>query len=301
MSDHTTYYSNGKLLLTGEYVVLDGATALAIPTKYGQSLSVTPTTSGHLHWISKDCEGAIWFSTTIDLDILTALAPCKISATLCNILQTARKHNSSFLRNCSGLAVTTQLDFPRDWGLGTSSTLINNIAQWAKIDAFTLLNESFGGSGYDIAAGQNNSPIFYSIKNKKPFIQACELPWDFVENLFFVHLNQKQDSKQGISAYRSKKKDLHLIETISDYSKKLLLCYTRHEFEKLMDAHEQKIAKHLGQPTIKERLFNDYTNSIKSLGAWGGDFILVTGDHSDIAYFRNKGYHTVIPFPKMML
>ena len=36
-----TFYSNGKLLLTGEYVVLDGATALAIPTKYGQYLEIS--------------------------------------------------------------------------------------------------------------------------------------------------------------------------------------------------------------------------------------------------------------------
>jgi hypothetical protein len=28
---------------------------------------------------------------------------------------------------------------PKSWGLGTSSTLINNIAQWLQIDAFTLL------------------------------------------------------------------------------------------------------------------------------------------------------------------
>ena len=33
-----TFYSNGKLLITGEYVVLDGAKALALPTKYGQNL-----------------------------------------------------------------------------------------------------------------------------------------------------------------------------------------------------------------------------------------------------------------------
>ena len=35
-----TYYSNGKLLLTGEYVVLDGAEALAVPTRFGQNLTV---------------------------------------------------------------------------------------------------------------------------------------------------------------------------------------------------------------------------------------------------------------------
>ena len=41
-----TFYSNGKLLLTGEYLVIDGAKALAIPTQKGQSLSVKETEEG---------------------------------------------------------------------------------------------------------------------------------------------------------------------------------------------------------------------------------------------------------------
>ncbi len=36
----TTFRSNGKLLLTAEYLVLDGARAIALPTKLGQSLTV---------------------------------------------------------------------------------------------------------------------------------------------------------------------------------------------------------------------------------------------------------------------
>ena len=39
------YYSNGKLLLTGEYVVLDGAKALAVPTKFGQLLNIKQGTN----------------------------------------------------------------------------------------------------------------------------------------------------------------------------------------------------------------------------------------------------------------
>lgn len=37
------YYSNGKLLLTGEYVVLEGFEGLALPTVFGQKLSVIIT------------------------------------------------------------------------------------------------------------------------------------------------------------------------------------------------------------------------------------------------------------------
>ena len=63
--------------------------------------------------------------------------------------------------------ITTKLTFPRAWGLGTSSTLISLIAQWAKCDPFELLFEAFGGSGYDIACATANSPISYQLPRKK--------------------------------------------------------------------------------------------------------------------------------------
>ena len=37
------YKSNGKILLTSEYLVLDGAQALALPSKFSQSLEVKET------------------------------------------------------------------------------------------------------------------------------------------------------------------------------------------------------------------------------------------------------------------
>jgi hypothetical protein len=52
--------------------------------------------------------------------------------------------------------------------LGTSSTLINNIAQWFGIDAYELLWKSFGGSGYDIASAQHNKPIVYQLQRANP-------------------------------------------------------------------------------------------------------------------------------------
>lgn len=300
MSKQATYKSNGKLLITGEYVVLDGATALAIPTKYGQSLTVTNTNEMTLHWISKDHTGNSWFETHINLSTLSSSNTSKIARTLCTILQTARAHNPSFLKQSNGVTALAQLDFPRDWGLGTSSTLINNIAQWAQIDAFTLLKESFGGSGYDIAAAQHNTPILYSLKDKKPQVKPCILTWSFTDHLFFVHLNQKQDSKKGIERYRGKQTQPGLIETISDLSRKTLLCYTLTDFERIIDAHENKIASLLGQATVKELLFNDFPNSIKSLGAWGGDFILATGNKQDMTYFKDKGYTTILAFNDMI-
>ena len=298
------FHSNGKLLITGEYVVLDGATALTIPTKYGQSLEVEPISGKMLQWKSLDLNGNVWFEKIFPLDIFqkkntTEKFQDKISTTLIKILCEAKLENPDFLNETEGFKITTKLDFPKNWGLGTSSTLINNIAQWAKVDAFNLLKTSFGGSGYDIAAAQNDSPIFY-INSETPKVRTVFLNWDFKDNLYFIYLNKKQDSKQGITHYRSKEISKKSIERISDITTKMLMCYTLKDFENLIDAHETIVSEIIEIPTLKHSLFSDFKGSVKSLGAWGGDFILATGTDKDMDYFRRKGYETIISFNKMV-
>ncbi len=296
------FHSNGKLLLTGEYVVLDGATALSIPTKHGQSLEVQFSTKNGIHWKSYDEKGLIWFEEVFNLNDLEGFNPENtFSKTLSEILIQAKKLNPYFLGDSKGFAVSTKLDFPRNWGLGSSSTLINNIAQWANVGAFELLKNSFGGSGYDIAAAQNDSPILYELINNNPKFRKIHLSWNFKDFIFFVHLNKKQDSKEGIAKYRNASVDQKSIQRISDISNELLMCYSLSDFEKLMDAHEEIISEIINLPTIKEQLFSDYPNTIKSLGAWGGDFVLATGDTSNMDYFKRKGFKTIVPFKEMLL
>lgn len=295
-----TFYSNGKLLLTGEYVVLDGGTALAIPTKFGQSLTVTSIEDKYIHWKSINNNNVIWYEEHFNTDTLFYKSDENLfSETLQKILLEARKQNPNFLSSSSGFVVETQLDFPRDWGLGSSSTLLNNIAQWAEIDAYRLLETSFGGSGYDIAAAKYNYPVLYT-NTSFPRAKKAHLPWEFTDQIFFVYLNKKQDSKEGIKHYKSQQIDSKTIDKVTDLTNKLLLCYDLSSFEKLMTAHEQLISKIIKQPTIKEKLFSDYPQTIKSLGAWGGDFILAVGNKTSQAYFKDKGYNTIIPFSEMI-
>jgi mevalonate kinase len=289
-------------LLTGEYVVLDGATALAIPTKYGQSLEIDISEKKEIHWQSYDENGSLWFEDFFDLkNFESQNKESEISKTVSKILREAQELNPDFLSKYEGIQVKTTLDFPRNWGLGSSSTLINNIARWAEVDGFALLANSFGGSGYDIAAAQSDAPILYELKKGNSKFRKVHLPWDFTDSLFFVHLNKKQDSKDGIARYRNISVDEKIIQRISDISNKLLLCYSLSDFETLMNAHEEVISEIIKLPTIKEQLFSDYQNTIKSLGAWGGDFVLATGNENDMDYFKKKGFETVIPFEKMIL
>ena len=169
----TTYFSNGKLLLTGEYVVLDGALALALPTNKGQALVIEETDEPKLGWKSLDHLQTVWYEDTFDITTLDSIeSNNSIRKTLVKILRGAKQLNPSFLNGNSGYNVTATLEFDRDWGLGSSSTLIANIANWACVDAYKLLELSFGGSGYDIACAQALGPLTYQLKNDRRSIKA---------------------------------------------------------------------------------------------------------------------------------
>jgi mevalonate kinase len=300
-----TYYSYGKLLLTGEYLVLDGALSLAIPTKKGQWLDVVPLEKTDvLQWKSIDYQGTTWFEHTFSISQIlnnTTPNPKNIHETLAQVLKVASNLNPSFLDTNKGYGVTTRLEFPQDWGLGSSSTLLNNIAQWADISGQTLLQNTFGGSGYDIAAAQFKSPILYQIKKPETFTKRVQLPWDFTSELFFVHLNKKRNSQQAVSAYKASsiKNKEEIICQVSAITQELVSCASIEDFSKLLDQHEEIIANVLNHATVKEELFKDYPNTIKSLGAWGGDFILAIGNEQEKEYFRQKGYATILDFDQM--
>jgi mevalonate kinase len=298
------FYSNGKLLLSGEYAILDGALGLATPTKQGQFLKVSELDAEVLKWTSFDTKKEIWFQAEFDLKsfgIQTA-SDEKVALTLIQLLTEARNQNPDFLSNRAGFKVETHLDFPRSWGLGTSSTLINNIAQWAQVDAYQLLWNAFGGSGYDIACAQHNSPITYQIQDGVPKVNTVVFSPSFKESLYFVHLNEKQSSREAIAAYKEQQFNRgKLIHSISLLTRQMINATSLDEFELVIAQHEAIMSEVLQTPTIKSRLFPDYLGSIKSLGAWGGDFILATGNDQTPDYFKSKGYKTVIAFSEMLL
>lgn len=315
------FYSNGKLLLTGEYVVLDGALSLAIPTKYGQSLEIESFDTPKIIWTSLDEKETIWFECQF-LIFNEMLKQSRkhsgqhdeISNRLIKILNFAKKQNPKFLSSVKGFKVTTKLDFPRHWGLGTSSTLINNIAKWAEVDAYLLLNETFGGSGYDIACAQHNTPITYQIlnsqneissviqNNEKRDIVEVNFNPSFKNQLYFVYLNQKQNSRDGITQYKKNTSNLsQSISEINTITQNIITCKTLDDFVFLIEKHESIISKIIKQKPVKERLFNDFNGGIKSLGAWGGDFILVASKNNPEAYFKKKGFDTIVTYQNMIL
>lgn len=302
-----TFRSHGKLLLTGEYVVLDGALSLAIPTKYGQQLTVKPLKNQNsiLDWKSFDESKTLWFESLFELikpNIVSATARNEVSQRLTQIINETIQLNPDFLKANQGFEIETHLDFPKNWGLGTSSTLINNIAQWANVDAYKLLENTFGGSGYDIACAKSKNPITYKIEDKKPVVETANFNPKFNNHLYFVHLNKKQNSRDGIKHYHAHKKNTaSSLEDINKITQNMINCQTLESFQKLMIAHETIISKITNQTPVKNLLFKDFEGAIKSLGAWGGDFVMVASNKNPESYFKSKGYQTIIKYSKMIL
>jgi mevalonate kinase len=301
-----TFYSNGKLLITGEYLVLDGAKAFALPTKFGQNLKIEQGQGELIHWKSFDSDGSIWFEDTISFSSIIRKERFEdtptIKNTLIEILHEAYLINGDFISNAKGYNISTELTFPKFWGLGTSSTLINNIGQWLQINSFELLKRSFGGSGYDIACAQNNAPIVYQLVNENPVIETVNFKPDFTNKIFFVYLNQKQNSKAAIADYYGKSGIIDKsISIINQITNNVIRSSSAKEFAIALKNHEIEMSNILERATVKENFFSDFDGVIKSLGAWGGDFVLSISEENPTEYFKSKGFEIVIPYSDMIL
>jgi len=190
-------------LLTGEYLILHGAKSVALPTKLGQSLTVKPSRGSDLIWVAKGADGEKWFEAQISLFDFSAIKTTdeKIAEHLGKVLKNAVRLNSEFLDKWNGYKVETKLDFHHQWGLGSSSTLIYNVASWAEVNPYYLHFKMSNGSGYDIACASAEGPIEYSLSNDEINISTIDFSPKFKDNLFFIYLNKKQSSQEEVTKF----------------------------------------------------------------------------------------------------
>jgi mevalonate kinase len=299
--------AKGKLLLSGEYFVLDGAWALALPVRFGQALHVEADKEpNRLFWTSRNHEGNPWFLAEFEcgsLDLVSA-TDARVGENLRNILRACRRQNPQFLPAGQGFKALIHTDFPGAWGLGTSSTLIAALAAWAGADPYQLLFDTMGGSGYDIACAYAEGPILYRLAQQKPEVRPVAFQPAFAEQLFFVYLGKKQDSREGIRRYRERAPALgETLRQVSDLAQAMLQAPDLQAFEGLLRLHEQHVGAALELPLVQAQYFPDYWGAVKSLGAWGGDFVLATSakSHGETRqYFHDKGFDTVLGWGEMV-
>lgn len=300
------FKGNGKLLLTGEYTILDGAFGVALPTKLGQIMEVEPINEKGIFWTSLLCDKSKWLEFTFKDLPKDVKNTNPIVSRLAMILLKASELNPNFeaLIKDQGFKVTTTLEFDASWGLGSSSTLIYCIAKWAEVDAYELLFSTIGGSGYDIACAGSDSPILYSLDGKTPIVSNVGFSPSFIDNLYFVYLNKKQSSESSLSHYGNLTFNrAETVKKITQITEDILKTENLSQFNQILDEHENIVSSILKMKKVKDLHFADFTGSVKSLGAWGGDFVLASSEMTkeDIfAYFKQKGFHTIIPYKEMI-
>lgn len=282
------YHASGKLLLFGEYLVLKGGKALALPLKYGQKMSVIPHKSGEFNWVSTVQE-VEWFAALFSQELqLISTSDQKVAASLLLLLQRIQGENPALFSN--GWNIRMEADFPLEWGFGTSSTLISLLAQWSKTDPYELLKNSFGGSGYDVACATAHSPIIFEKENHT--VQEIELEESVTSNLLFVYSGKKQKSKKEVLRFENIEVSERQITEMNKIILSAIGCKEIKDFELLIDQSEEMLAQILALEPIKNSTFSDYGCSIKSLGAWGGDFFMASFRNENKAreYFSSRGY-----------
>lgn len=297
------YTANGKLLLTGEYLVLKGALALAVPTKLGQTLTVETVHAPSLQWDAYKPDGP-WFSATLSPDHLDVIDTDDSSKALklSRILTVVRELNPSVFK--PGLRFETHLGFKPEWGLGSSSTLISNLAQWAEINPYQLLKKTVGGSGYDVACATASTPIFYRLDNEMPQIIPVAFDPPFAERLFFVYQGKKQHSSDEVKGFARRMQEYDPqadIEAVSEISRTLPEVITLADFRECLDRHEAILGHCLDRQPVKQQ-FPDFEGSLKSLGAWGGDFLLAATEwpfEKVKEYFYSKGLDTIFKYQEL--
>jgi len=297
------FYSNGKILITGEYFVLNGALSLAVPTVYGQYLEINDNDSNIINWTSYNMNKEIWFKCELDKDSLKVKysSSKEVSEIIKDLISFIREKESNFLKS-NGSIINTELTFDKDWGLGSSSTLINNLSKFSGVDPYELNAKFFNGSGYDIACADSSSSLLYRVNNNKKEIKQINFNPSFRDKLHFIYLNKKQNSLDEIKSLREKINSKIGITEISDITKRIILCKDQLEFNSLIKEHENIVSKLTSKEKIKDKLFNDFDGEIKSLGAWGGDFILASAlDKNPTDYFKSKGFDTVLNYNELAL
>jgi mevalonate kinase len=299
----TSFKAFGKFLITGEYLVLNGARALALPlTKKYQTLDLFEGCENKISWTAFDHENLIWFKCNFDsitMDLLEASSFSQASK-LELILKYIKKIKPDAFNGIR--AFETHMNFSPAWGMGSSSTLISLLSQWSNLDANHLQKIFFKGSGYDVACATSLFPILYQLENGLPVVECVKWSPKFKDQLYFVYLGKKQNSSNEIEKFRNT--SISGIEAdlirINQITKDLLESCSFEIFQNLLKEHETIISKYSGMKPIKSLLFPDIDGEVKSLGAWGGDFILAACKTDPREYFNKKGYLTVFDWDDLI-
>jgi mevalonate kinase len=280
MSTSIKLKANGKLLISGEYLVMNGAKALAFPICFGQDMTIEMIADSVINWKSTE-NNQEWFTASFKLPKLSVIksSDMSIAKVLEHILQAAQSLNPQFIFK-KGCLIEINANYPLKWGFGSSSTLISLIARWANINEYSLYKMVSNGSGYDVACATQQTPIFYQLIDGTPVVTKAEFGNAIKNHCLFAYLGNKQSSNEEINNYKEKETPSQIaIERISELTDNICKANNVSELIENIREHEEILSSILNRPTLaQDKRFLNFNGAVKSLGAWGGDFAICVAD-----------------------
>lgn len=268
-------YAPGKLMLTGEYMVLKGALALAVPLKLGQFLSLEYNGQGLIAW-ETHYQGKKIFEASFCPETLAIQSETNIrNAQYISLLLSGLKTLKPDFFPSKGIRFLSELEFPLEWGLGNSSALITNLAYLAGVDAIRLHEQTSIGSGYDVACASAAKPILYGLR-PEPHWDVVPFAPSFADELFLVYLGNKQDSNKSVRDFYLKCDVTQQQVFQSDALTQMALkSRTSTEFADALRSLTELTSSVLRYKNPLLERFPHLDGFAKPLGAWGGDFALI--------------------------
>lgn len=292
------FYASGKLMLFGEYLVLRGSKCLAVPLVAGQSLIIRPYGGSDILWECFEGDSKwleILFSETLEI---VKTSDKEKTLIVQNLLKLILKEKPQL--KISGNSFRYEINFHRKYGFGTSATFISLLSQWSGVDPYILLEKSFGGSGFDVATATATSPVIYQMHERT--IVPVRISETIQPQLLFIYLGKKQHSAREVLSFEKMNTSANQVSQMNAIVNNALSCEDIETMESLMEESEKLISKILNAVPVKKMYFEDYPFAIKSLGAWGGDFIMATFRDEDTArqYFNKKGCKPVFNYKQLI-
>ncbi len=301
-----SFYAPGKILLVGEYTVTKGFEGLAVPVKSGQWMDVWEFDSpgnaeDRFIFNALDSRGASWFSESFDISNLKSNS-LETNAVKSNVTDENFENNESHLSKLLALVpesfwksgksyrFETRLEFDRSSGLGSSSTFVQLMSNYFKLDPFQVQDLVFGGSGYDVAIAAVQKPLIYWRNEQGVHFRQWKLNSELTKDWKVVFLGNKVNSRTSTSQVSDMLEDLSndenyrmqiqkIIEIVRDAQELMAL-------ETGIEMYQMFLSQLLGMVT-------PYTyfgvkplprGVCKWLGAWGGDMLLVNSVVWDAYY-----------------
>jgi mevalonate kinase len=299
------FYAHGKLLLSAEYMVIYGSKALALPLKQGQSLEITPTEDRSSFSWKAGYLDKTWFRARFDPGSLRILETSdqEKAVRLREMFAACIEMRPDFQEQLFRWDAVTNLEFSPDYGFGSSSTLTALVAEWAEVNPLELHFMVSEGSGYDVACALAEGPIIYKLRDQSPQYQHIPFSPPFSQQLWFAWLGRKEDTASHLEKISgSFSPGFEAINRFSQLTMAMAEASSLGEFRIVMEEHEDVLSRLLGMEKVSRRL-EGLPGSVKSLGAWGGDFVMIASEAMEetiLDYLHGKDIHVVFNYKDLV-